>query len=993
MYWSTSSGTCRPDAITPLDNARILETREGLTTVDGTSAGTGRTAAASTTVVKVAGRAGVPVDAEAVVVNVAAVDPTAPGYVTVHGCVSPRPGTSSLNYVPGTTRANELIVSLDSKGRICLFTLSGVDLIVDVVGYVPTTTNYVQTVPARLLETRPGELTIDGRNEGEGLRPARSQYTLQVTGRNGIPGGALGVIANVTVVDPAGPGYVTVHPCQDPRPVVSSLNYPGSVTAPNEIIAALDDQGRLCLFTLEAAHLLVDITGYLAPAGNVDVFQTIGNTELRVDLAAVADVPAVRASTTGGQTVAADGVLDNDGMLGSPLSVTGVDTTAGQTSGTATLGEVEMNADGSFRYLPPPGVTDTSDFFDYLVSVDGGPALAVQVEIEILDLVTYVDNSAATPGNGTSSKPFDTLPASDADADIVFVRTGDGTSGGLDSGIALKKDQLLIGEGVALDVDPGVTLNGLTPPVRLLPAGARPLLSDGSASVPAVELAPRTGLSGVNIAATQRGGIVSSGDSGPIVVEHVGIDLSGPAVGVDITGGTGRFTFADLDITSGASGAAFEISGGSSDVRLRSSAIDQTGSGAAVDISGHTGAFSVSPASSITVTNGTGLRFDDADGTYPFNGTVVLNGGDAGIDILNGSAGAFTFADTTITNPSGSAVSIERLEAGAAVTYHGSITSNVASIVRINQAASESTIEFTPAASNTLASTGSPLPAIDLFEVDGDLTIATPMTVTDPSFSPLFATNGSGNWSFIDLTIVDLTDLNAGVDLFGNTGTVEFTNLNISTDTAGTNRGVVGFLAGGNNVVEVNGSSSIDADGGPALSLVNNASIDMTFTNLTSTNATLSQVGPSGNDGISLLGVGSGSLDVTGAVTVMNAARSGIVIENTGADVTFASVAIDSVVDWGLIAGVAIDNPGSITINGGTISNTGSHGLRIGGASNGAALVDVDNVTFSSIGGSVVSTSNSGLAGSGNIAAPFSCIDGGGNTGSISFNGGADTCP
>ena len=34
------------------------------------------------------------------------------------------------------------------------------------------------------------------------------------------------------------------------------------------------------------------------------------------------------------------------------------------------------------------------------------------------------------------------------------------------------------------------------------------------------------------------------------------------------------------------------------------------------------------------VANGAGLQFNDADGTYNFNGTTTLNGGNAGIDIL-----------------------------------------------------------------------------------------------------------------------------------------------------------------------------------------------------------------------------------------------------------------------------------------------------------------------------------------------------------------------
>ncbi len=53
----------------------------------------------------------------------------------------------------------------------------------------------------------------------------------------------------------------------------------------------------------------------------------------------------------------------------------------------------------------------------------------------------------------------------------------------------------------------------------------------------------------------------------------------------------------------------------------------------------------------------------------------------------------------------------------------------------------------------------------------------------------------------------------------------------------------------------------------------------------------------------------------------------------------------------------------------------------------------MNGVSVTSPVGFTVDTTSSVLAGSGNTATPFSCNDGGGNSGSISFNGGADTCP
>ena len=64
------------------------------------------------------------------------VNAAAPGFVTVYPCGTPRPLASSLNYIPGGTTPNELIAKLSATGTICLYTLAGIDLIVDVTGVI-----------------------------------------------------------------------------------------------------------------------------------------------------------------------------------------------------------------------------------------------------------------------------------------------------------------------------------------------------------------------------------------------------------------------------------------------------------------------------------------------------------------------------------------------------------------------------------------------------------------------------------------------------------------------------------------------------------------------------------------------------------------------------------------------------------------------------------------------------------------------------------------
>jgi hypothetical protein len=85
---------------------------------------------------------------------------------------------------------------------------------------------------------------------------------LQVGGRAGIPATAATVTMNLTAVRPAGIGYVTAFPCGGEPPLTASVNHVDGVSGGNEIVAALDDSGRVCLFTSAETHLTADITGY-----------------------------------------------------------------------------------------------------------------------------------------------------------------------------------------------------------------------------------------------------------------------------------------------------------------------------------------------------------------------------------------------------------------------------------------------------------------------------------------------------------------------------------------------------------------------------------------------------------------------------------------------------------------------------------------------------------------------------------------------------------
>lgn len=74
----------------------------------------------------------------AVVLNVSVIQPSAPGYLSVFPSDQSVPTASSVNFVPRTDIANQVIVPVGPDGRVVLYNRSGgsTDLLADVAGYI-----------------------------------------------------------------------------------------------------------------------------------------------------------------------------------------------------------------------------------------------------------------------------------------------------------------------------------------------------------------------------------------------------------------------------------------------------------------------------------------------------------------------------------------------------------------------------------------------------------------------------------------------------------------------------------------------------------------------------------------------------------------------------------------------------------------------------------------------------------------------------------------
>jgi hypothetical protein len=118
--------------------------------------------------------------------------------------------------------------------------------------------------PIRLLDTRPGKTA---NNAGVGIRTNGSTTAVAVSGLTydgvTIPANVAMVIGNLTVVSPAGAGYVTVYPHGKSKPIASNLNYVKSVTLANAFTAGVGTNQIDVTVSGNACNLIIDIVAFV----------------------------------------------------------------------------------------------------------------------------------------------------------------------------------------------------------------------------------------------------------------------------------------------------------------------------------------------------------------------------------------------------------------------------------------------------------------------------------------------------------------------------------------------------------------------------------------------------------------------------------------------------------------------------------------------------------------------------------------------------------
>ena len=67
--------------------------------------------------------------------NLTAVTPDGPGYLTVFPCGAPRPLASNVNFRTGDVVPNSVLAKIGANGTVCIYTTATTDIIADVNGY------------------------------------------------------------------------------------------------------------------------------------------------------------------------------------------------------------------------------------------------------------------------------------------------------------------------------------------------------------------------------------------------------------------------------------------------------------------------------------------------------------------------------------------------------------------------------------------------------------------------------------------------------------------------------------------------------------------------------------------------------------------------------------------------------------------------------------------------------------------------------------------
>ena len=249
----------------------------------------------------------------------------------------------------------------------------------------PTGSTFVPIDPVRVLDSRSG-VGLSGKFN------ANTARTVAVAGRLGIPGDAVAITGNVTIVNQTAGGYMAITPTPDNNPPTSSLNFPAGDVRGNNVTSPLSAGGAVSLVYKAPSgaktDFVLDVTGYFlennagatyyaldpvrlvdsrvanglagpVPSHTVKTFDIAGRGGVPANATAITGNLAIVNQTGGGYAALGPAVTDNP-----PTST--INFPAGDVRGNGVT--VALAGDGSlsFVYIAPTGKTT-----DVVVDVTG----------------------------------------------------------------------------------------------------------------------------------------------------------------------------------------------------------------------------------------------------------------------------------------------------------------------------------------------------------------------------------------------------------------------------------------------------------------------------------------------------------------------------------------------------------------------------------------------------------------------------------------------
>ena len=306
---------------------RLIDTRPGSETVGARSVPLSAAETFTTSVIGTNGNCTIPTDAEAVVMNVTAVDQTKSSYLTVFEAGVTRPLASNLNWSsPADQIANAVTSAVSESGELSFYNLAGTtNIVVDAVGYytaAPLGDYYTKAEVDALIAANPvgvGPVGPQGPNGAVGPQgPAGDDGT---DGAPGLPG-------------PQGIPGIAGAPGADGAPgsgVVAHFQLSSAANVPNDTSVLFN-----------TVRITTPGSPTLFPGGQVAI-QTSGLYRIAFD------VPVIE---PGQLTIVVNGVAILDTTSG---RATGTTTISGDSFGFFTAGDiVELRNLGSSSSLTIP---------------------------------------------------------------------------------------------------------------------------------------------------------------------------------------------------------------------------------------------------------------------------------------------------------------------------------------------------------------------------------------------------------------------------------------------------------------------------------------------------------------------------------------------------------------------------------------------------------------------------------------------------------------